>query len=178
MNEIVKKELDFKDFSEWAQSMQAPPDESMVKLHDHISVKRGKKWEKYQYLDADYLRAMLRHFFLGLHKVTVLEAKQVINAAVVTVRLEYFHPFIKEWMHHDGIAAIPFQTDKDASPMDIDKIKSNAAVLAFPAAKSVALKNACAELGPKFGANLNKDISSYGWTPNKSVAPKPIEDVL
>ena len=63
---------------------------------------------------------------------------------------------------HDGIGAMQIQTKKGASPADLSNINNGALSMAYPAAKTVAIKDACDHFGNLFGADLNrKDTINY-----------------
>ena len=63
---------------------------------------------------------------------------------------------------HDGIGAAQIQTKKDTSPADLININNGALSMAFPIAKTIAIKDACDHFGNLFGANLNrKDVIEY-----------------
>jgi hypothetical protein len=71
-----------------------------------------------------------------------------------------------EW--HDGIGAIQLQTKKGTSPSDLININNGAISMAFPIAKTMAIKDACDHFGNIFGANLNrKDTLSF--TPDTNI---------
>jgi hypothetical protein len=54
------------------------------------------------------------------------------------------------------------QTKKGASPADLANINNGALSMAFPIAKTVAIKDACDHFGKLFGSDLNrKDIITY-----------------
>jgi hypothetical protein len=60
-------------------------------------------------------------------------------------------------IEHDGVGAAPLQVNAGANPTDITQLKSNAVMLATPAAKSFAIKDAAEHLGEMFGRNLNRE---------------------
>jgi hypothetical protein len=80
----------------------------------------------------------------------------------VTVRLHYRNPTTGEWSYHDGIGAAPVQTDAGKSAADLAAIKTRAVQIAFPIAKSGAIKDAAEHLGALFGRDLNrKDVVMF-----------------
>ena len=65
-------------------------------------------------------------------------------------------------LYQDGIGACPLQTDQGAGAIEFNKIKSNAIMLAAPAAESYAFKDAAEKIGKIFGKDLNrKDEIGY-----------------
>src|SRR5699024_804512 len=67
------------------------------------------------------------------------------------------HPVTDDWSYHDGIGAVALQTSKGSSPADFENINNGALGMAFPIAKSRALKNACYGFGKFFGSDLNRE---------------------
>jgi hypothetical protein len=57
---------------------------------------------------------------------------------------------------HDGIGASQLQTKKGTSPADLVNINHGAIAMAFPLAKTVAIKDACDHFGKLFGCDLNR----------------------
>ena len=90
-------------------------------------------------------------------RVEVIDYKQLFNSVSVHVRLHYQSPITGVWSYHDGVGAMPIQTEKDADASDLSKIKSNAVMLALPAAESYAVKDAAEKLGQLFGKDLNRE---------------------
>jgi hypothetical protein len=65
-------------------------------------------------------------------------------------------------MSADGIGAAQLQTSKGTSPADLANINNGALSMAFPIAKTLAVKDAADTFGSIFGANLNrKDVQAY-----------------
>jgi len=76
--------------------------------------------------------------------------------------LHYLHPLYNEWEFHDGIGAAQLQTAKGTSPADLANINNGALSMAFPIAKTVAIKDAADHFGKLFGSDLNrKDVIAY-----------------
>jgi hypothetical protein len=72
-------------------------------------------------------------------------------------------------MQADGIGAAQLQTKKDTSPADLQNINNGALAMAFPIAKTLAVKDAADHFGSIFGANLNrKDVQPYQADTNLS----------
>jgi hypothetical protein len=89
----------------------------------------------------------------------------------VTVRLTVKNPTNGEVMQFDGIGAAQLQTKKDTSPADLQNINNGALSMAFPIAKTIAVKDAADHIGKLFGADLNrKDVIQY--QPDKDLAEK------
>jgi hypothetical protein len=93
------------------------------------------------------------------------------NGVWVTVRVGYRNPVDGEMEYQDGIGAIQLQTAKGASPADLANINNGALSMAFPLAKTLAVKDACDMIGNIFGANLNRR-DAIQFTPDAAIAEK------
>lgn len=137
---------------------QAPP-ASWVKKHPYI--------KDYNYLPIDKIEYLLRRVFKQ-YKIEVLREGTSFNGVYVVVRVHYLNPITNEMCYHDGIGAQQLQTKQGSSAADLANINNGALSMAFPIAKTIAIKDACDHFGNLFGANLNrKDTIAY--TPDKSV---------
>lgn len=137
---------------------QAPP-ASWVKKHPYI--------KDYNYLPIDKIEYLLRRVFKQ-YKIEVLREGTSFNGVYVVVRVHYLNPITNEMCFHDGIGAQQLQTKQGSSAADLANINNGALSMAFPIAKTIAIKDACDHFGTLFGANLNrKDTIAY--TPDKSV---------
>jgi len=59
-------------------------------------------------------------------------------------------------MHYDGIGACEFQLKKGSKGFNLDSVNKGAIDMAYPLAKSRAIKDACDHFGALFGANLSR----------------------
>ena len=133
--------------------LNQPPPSKWVKTHPYI---RG-----HQYLPIDKVEWMLRRFFKR-YRIEITGQGTSFNGVWVTVRVHYIHPIDGQWEYHDGIGAAQLQTAKGTSPADLANINQGAISMAFPIAKTLAVKDATDHLGALFGANLNrKDVIPY-----------------
>jgi len=129
------------------------PKPEWVKEHPFI---RG-----YKYLPIERIEHLLKTIFKQ-YKIEITGQGQSFNGVWVTVRVHYLHPISGEWQFHDGIGASQLQTAKGTSPADLANINNGALSMAFPNAKSIAIKDACDHFGKLFGSDLNrKDLISY-----------------
>jgi hypothetical protein len=144
---------------------QSPP-KSWLKEHPYIS--------GYIYIPIDKIEYLLKKLFRR-YRIEILDQGQIFNGVFVSVRVHYLHPVNDEWDFHDGIGSIELQTDKGASPADMQAIKHGAIDKALPAAKSRAVKNACFGFGKLFGSDLNRE-DTLAFKPNENLDKKePIE---
>lgn len=131
---------------------QAPP-ASWVKEHPFI---RG-----YKYLPIDKIEYLLKRIFKR-YRIEVLREGTSFNGVYVVVRVHYMNPLTGEWDFHDGVGAAQLQTAKGTSPADLANINNGALSMAFPIAKTIAIKDCCDHFGTTFGADLNrKDTLNY-----------------
>ena len=133
--------------------MNQPPKTEWVKTHPYI---RG-----YKYLPIERIEFLLKTIFKS-YRIEVLREGQSFNGVYVVVRVHYLHPLTGQWEFHDGIGASQLQTAKGTSPADLANINNGALSMAFPMAKTIAIKDACDHFGNLFGADLNrKDTITY-----------------
>ena len=134
---------------------------SWIKYHPYIKKtitnEQGKKVQvPYPYLPIDKVNHLLRKIFKR-HRIEILRENTAFNGVVVTIRLHYWNIVFNEWDFHDGIGAINLQTKAGSSPADLQNINNGALSMAFPLAKTLAIKDAADELGKIFGADLNRN---------------------
>ncbi len=128
--------------------LNQPPDARWVKEHPFI---RG-----YKYLPIERVEYLLKTIFKR-YRIEITGQGTAFNGVWVTVRVHYVHPVTGEWEYHDGIGASQIQTKKGASPADLANINNNAIGMAFPIAKTEAVKNACKSFGKLFGSDISRN---------------------
>lgn len=130
-----------------------PPPQKWIKEHPYI--------KGHLYLPIDKVEHLLRKIFKA-YRIEITGQGTAFNGVWVTVRVHYFNPATGQFEYHDGIGAAQLQTAKGTSPSDLININNGAVSMAFPIAKSLAIKDACDMLGNIFGANLNRrDVISF-----------------
>jgi len=133
--------------------LNQPPKPEWIKEHPFI---RG-----YKYLPIERIEWLLKTIF-KTYRIEVLREGQSFNGVYVVVRVHFLNPITGEWYFHDGIGATQLQTSKGTSPADLNNINNGALSMAFPNAKTIAIKDACDHLGKLFGSDLNrKDLINY-----------------
>jgi hypothetical protein len=133
--------------------MNQEPKKEWVKTHPFI--------KGYNYLPIDRIEYLLKTIFKS-YKIEITGQGQSFNGVWVTVRVHYLHPVTGEWLFHDGIGASQLQTAKGTSPADLANINNGALQMAFPVAKTVAIKDASDHFGRLFGSDLNrKELITY-----------------
>lgn len=123
------------------------PKKEWVKEHPYI---RG-----YNYIPIERIEYLLKNIFKK-YKIEITGQGQSFNGVWVTVRVHYLDPINNEWLFHDGIGAKELQTKGGSSPADLQNINNGALSMAYPIAKTIALKDACDHFGKLFGADLNR----------------------
>jgi hypothetical protein len=124
-------------------------------VKDHPFVKGHK------YIPIDKVEFMLRKIFKK-YSIEITNQGTSFNGVWVTVRVHYFHPTEATMMYHDGIGAVQLQTAKGTSPADLQNINNGALSMAYPIAKTLAIKDACDHFGKLFGCDLNrKDTMAF-----------------
>jgi hypothetical protein len=150
--------------------LNQPVHEKWVKTHPFIND------GNYRYLPIDKVEYLLRRIFKE-YKIEVLREGTAFNGVYVVVRIHYKSPANNEWMYHDGIGSIELQVKKGSSPSDLSNINKGALSMAFPLAKTLAVKDAADHFGTIFGSNLNrKDSVSYVMDSGIVEAKIPAED--
>lgn len=131
---------------------QSPP-KDWVKKHPFI--------KDYNYLPIDKVEHLLRKIFKE-YRIEITNQGTAFNGVWVTVRVHFKSPVGGKWLYYDGIGAAQLQVKQGSSPADLASINNGALSMAFPIAKTVAIKDACDHFGSLFGANLNrKDIVQF-----------------
>lgn len=135
-----------------------PPASSIQKTPDGKAETMGISFVETK-LDEIYLRQW------GTEDVHVV---QVANEILVYLTLWVIDPLTKLKITRVGFAAVQITTDacpdniksdykaKNAWSLDMQNKKPNAMYLAFPKARSMAIKNAAVTLGKTFGRDLNR----------------------
>jgi len=127
--------------------MNQEPPEKWVKVHPYI--------KNHKYLPIDKVEYLLRKIFKK-YRIEILREGTSFNGVYVSIRLHYLDFITNEWSYHDGIGAIHLQTKKGMSPADLNNINNGALSMAYPLAKTLAIKDAADMFGKLFGSDLNR----------------------
>lgn len=148
LSELFDESLQIAGKSEGLNAiLNANPPEKWVKVHPYI--------KDHKYLPIDKVEYLLRKIFKRFN-IEITGQGTAFNGVWVTVRVHYFNPATNEMSYSDGIGSIQLQTAKGTSPADLANINNGALSMAFPIAKTLAIKDACELIGNIFGANLNR----------------------
>lgn len=133
--------------------MNQQPDKTWVKVHPFI--------KNYKYIPIERIEYLLKTIFKR-YRIEITGQGVAFNGVWVTVRVHFKDPVTGEWDFHDGIGAAQLQTKQGTSPADLQNINNGAVAMAFPIAKTAAVKDACDHFGKLFGSDLNrKDYIEY-----------------
>lgn len=137
---------------------QNPPTKWISKhpfIKKEVVINGQKQKAPYEYLPIDKVEHLLRKIFKE-YKIEITGQGSSFNGVWVTVRVHFKSPINGEWYFHDGIGASQLQTKSGTSPADLQNINNGAISMAYPLAKTLAIKDACDMFGNIFGANLNR----------------------
>lgn len=152
--QLFEQRMDVTIRAEELQSiLNAEPPAKWVKEHPYV---KGHK-----YIPIDKVEYLLRRIF-KTYKIEITGNGTAFNGVWVTVRVHYYDYATESMQWHDGIGACELQTKKGTSAADLANINNGAVSMAFPIAKTIAIKDACDHFGKLFGADLNrKDLIPF-----------------
>lgn len=154
INDLYSDKLSIQKADVFVTLMNQQPKQEWVKEHPFI--KGG-----YKYIPIERIEYLLKTIFKS-YKIEITGQGTSFNGVWVTVRIHYLHPVSGEWLFHDGIGASQLQTAKGTSPADLNNINNGALSMAYPVAKTIAIKDAADHFGKLFGSDLNrKDLINY-----------------
>lgn len=137
-----------------------------------VWIKKHPFIDNYFYIPIDKIEFLLRKIFKR-YRIEITGQGTSFNGVWVTVRVHYWNPAAGEFDYHDGIGACQLQTKKGTSPSDLVNINHGAISMAFPIAKTVAIKDACDHFGKLFGCDLNRK-DTIPFEADKQEEPKEI----
>ncbi len=142
--------------------LNVSPPPAWVKVHPFA--------KDHKYIPIDKVEYLLRKIFKQ-YRIEITGQGTAFNGVWVTVRVHYLNPSTGEWDYHDGIGAAQLQTKKDTSPTDLQNINNGALSMAFPIAKTLAVKDACDHFGKLFGSDLNRK-DTLAFTADQEIISK------
>ena len=119
-------------------------------------VKKNKYAGNSLYLPIDKIEYLLKTL-IKRYKIEVTGQGTAFNGVWVTVRVHYVDMITGNWEFHDGIGSEAIQTKAGTSASDLINITQGAISIAFPKAKTAAIKDACHHFGRLFGSDLNRE---------------------
>lgn len=167
LNELFEDSLEVAGKSEGLNAiLNANPPDKWVKEHPFI---KGHK-----YLPIDKVEYLLRKIFKR-YQIEITGQGTAFNGVWVTVRVHYFSPAANQMEYSDGIGASQLQTKSGTSPADLINLNNGAISMAFPLAKTLAIKDACQLIGNIFGANLDRK-DTIPFSPDEQLITKSREE--
>lgn len=121
-----------------------------------IWIKKNKYAGNSLYLPIDKIEYLLKTL-IKRYKIEVTGQGTAFNGVWVTVRVHYVDMITGNWEFHDGIGSEAIQTKAGTSASDLINITQGAISIAFPKAKTAAIKDACHHFGRLFGSDLNRE---------------------
>ena len=147
LQELVKDIALYQENDKLNFLLNQEPPKTWIKEHPYI---RGHK-----YIPIDKIEYLMRKIFKE-YRIEILREGTSFNGVYVAIRLHYKNLASDEWSYHDGIGAIQLQTAKGTSPADLNNINNGALSMAYPLAKTLAIKDAADMFGKLFGSDLNR----------------------
>jgi len=180
LNELFEDNAELAGKSEGLNAiLNVNPPEKWVKEHPFIKMDskdaNGNTIKiPYRYLPVDRIEYLLRKIFKQFW-IEITGQGTAFNGVWVTVRIHYFNPATNQMACSDGIGSVQLQTAKGTSPADLSNINNGALSMAFPAAKSYAIKDAAELIGNIFGANLSRK-DTLQFVPDEQLITKSREE--
>ena len=156
LQELVKDIDTYEETDQLNFLLNQEPPKQWVKEHPYI---RGHK-----YIPIDKIEYLMRKIFKE-YRIEILREGTSFNGVYVAIRLHYKDLTSGEWSFHDGIGAINLQLRKQTKEEKDNNIKvdfntvninNGALSMAFPLAKTLAVKDAADMFGKLFGSDLNR----------------------
>ncbi len=142
-----------------------------------IWIKKNKYAGNSLYLPIDKIEYLLKTL-IKRYKIEVTGQGTAFNGVWVTVRVHYVDMITGEWMYHDGIGSEAIQTKSGTSPSDLINITQGAISIAFPKAKTAAIKDACHHFGRLFGSDLNRESESDLYEVPEVISDEDMSDLF
>lgn len=145
--DLVEGKEAYSKYGTLSALLSKDPPASWVKQHPYI--------KSYRYLPIDKIEYLLRQVFRE-YEIEILREGQSFNGIYVVARVHYRDIVTGEMKFHDGIGATELQTKKNGVVSNFADINPGAISMAYPIAKTVAIKDACDHFGRLFGSDLNR----------------------
>jgi hypothetical protein len=154
------------------QFLNMPTPAKFVRHHPIIKVKDDAgNSVPMPYVPIGFVEHMMDSIFKANWHVEIKDTGTAFNGVWVTVRVHFLNPVTGSWQYQDGIGAEGLQTDSGAHASDMSKIKQSAITMAFPKAKTAAIKDACDHLGKLFGRDLTR-LAQADHKPDTAIQSK------
>jgi len=140
-------------------------------------IKTNKYAGSSKYLSIDKVEYLLKTL-IKKYKIEILSTSSAFNGVVVTVRVHYVDMITGNWEFHDGIGSEAIQTKAGTSASDLINITQGAISIAFPKAKTAAIKDACHHFGRLFGSDLNRESESDLYEVPEVISDEDMSDLF
>jgi len=127
--------------------MNQPPKTDWIKVNKYAN--------NSNYIPIGIVETLLTKVFKSWYP-EILREGTAFNGVYVTVRLHCLDYISNEWKQYDGIGAVELQVKAGSSPAQLENLNKNAIMMAFPMAKSYAIKDAAEHIGKLFGRDINR----------------------
>ena len=142
-----------------------------------IWIKKNKYAGNSLYLPIDKIEYLLKTL-IKRYKIEVTGQGTAFNGVWVTVRVHYVDMITGNWEFHDGIGSEAIQTKAGTSASDLINITQGAISIAFPKAKTAAIKDACHHFGRLFGSDLNRESESDLYEVQEVISDEDMSDLF
>ena len=142
-----------------------------------IWIKKNKYAGNSLYLPIDKIEYLLKTL-IKRYKIEVTGQGTAFNGVWVTVRVHYVDMITGNWEFHDGIGSEAIQTKAGTSASDLINITQGAISIAFPKAKTAAIKDACHHFGRLFGSDLNRESESDLYEVPEVISDEDMSDLF
>ena len=128
---------------------------------NELSSRKVAGGKQYFYLPISFLEMELDELFFGAWKTHSFKTSVIANEVVGSLVLEFYHPVLGAWITRVGAAGVAIQQHKGATPLEIEKKKTNAMEMCYPHLLSDCFRNAASKIGKRFGRDLNRSNQDY-----------------
>lgn len=140
-------------------------------------IKKNKYAGNSSYIPIDKIEYLLKTL-IKRYKIEITGQGTAFNGVWTTVRVHYVDMISGEWYYHDGIGSEAIQTKAGTSASDLINITQGAISIAFPKAKTAAIKDACHHFGRLFGSDLNRESESDLYEVPEVISDEDMSDLF
>ena len=140
-------------------------------------IKKNKYAGNSSYIPIDKIEYLLKTL-IKRYKIEITGQGTAFNGVWTTVRVHYVDMISGEWSYHDGIGSEAIQTKAGTSASDLINITQGAISIAFPKAKTAAIKDACHHFGRLFGSDLNRESESDLYEVPEVISDEDMSDLF
>ena len=157
------------DIDKVTELLNQDPPKEWIKTNKYAGSSKYLSIDKIEYL----LKTIIRRY-----KIEVTGQGTAFNGVWVTVRVHYVDMITGNWEFHDGIGSEAIQTKAGTSASDLINITQGAISIAFPKAKTAAIKDACHHFGRLFGSDLIRESESDLYEVPEVISDEDMSDLF